>query len=82
MLRFVYIIGFVCCFFGLHAQTKKDSLAKSEFSIYKYKLKLLKLKQVNHLFMVQTIPVKLKKILSLFKNNLSKKSIDDTANRR
>jgi hypothetical protein len=37
MLRFVYIIGFVFCFFGLDAQTKKDSIAKSEFSIYKYK---------------------------------------------
>ena len=37
MLRLVYILGFVICFCGLHAQSKKDSLARSEFAIYKYK---------------------------------------------
>src|ERR1700758_858238 len=37
MLRVAYIILFVFCFVGMTAQSKKDSLAKSEFNIYKYK---------------------------------------------
>jgi hypothetical protein len=37
MLRFFYILAFVFCVFGLRAQSKKDSLARSEYNIYKYK---------------------------------------------
>lgn len=37
MLRFICILVFVFCVFGLYAQTKKDSLTQSEFNIYKYK---------------------------------------------
>ena len=37
MLRFTYILGFVFCFVASQAQSKKDSLAKSEFNINRYK---------------------------------------------
>ena len=37
VLRFLYIVVFVVCFSSLQAQSKKDSLARSEFNIYKYK---------------------------------------------
>ena len=37
MLRFAFIITIWCCAFSIKAQSRKDSLAKSEFNIYKYK---------------------------------------------
>lgn len=37
MLRFFFIGMILCCAFNLEAQSKKDSLSRSEFNIYKYK---------------------------------------------